>query len=85
MSFAVRSFDDGLRTTGLFPISAIGLRVFQSNVGKLCMLGLATNHGAPTHLRDFVAEELEERRIVTGSHCFGCTAGAGSSCRGAIS
>ena len=27
---------------------------------------------------------LEGRRIVTGSHCFGCTAGSGSSCGGAL-
>jgi radical SAM/Cys-rich protein len=29
-------------------------------------------------------EGLEGGRIATGSHCFGCTAGAGSSCGGAI-
>lgn len=27
---------------------------------------------------------LRERRIVTGKHCFGCTAGAGSSCSGSL-
>ncbi len=27
---------------------------------------------------------LNNRNIVTGSHCFGCTAGEGSSCRGAL-
>jgi radical SAM/Cys-rich protein len=49
------------------------------------MLGLPTDHGAPTHLREFSFEMLERRRIVTGQHCYGCTAGAGSSCRGAVS
>ncbi len=29
-------------------------------------------------------EELEGRRIAAGNHCFGCTAGAGSSCQGAV-
>jgi radical SAM/Cys-rich protein len=47
------------------------------------MLGLTTDHGAPTHLAQFSLEELEKRRIVTGPHCYGCTAGAGSGCRGA--
>ena len=28
--------------------------------------------------------QLAEQRIATGSHCFGCTAGAGSSCGGAL-
>jgi radical SAM/Cys-rich protein len=29
-------------------------------------------------------DELAGRRIATGSHCFGCTAGSGSSCAGAL-
>ena len=47
------------------------------------MLDMPVGFGAPTHLRDFVAGELETRRIATGRHCYGCTAGAGSSCGGA--
>jgi radical SAM/Cys-rich protein len=35
------------------------------------------------HIRDFRPELLAERRIVTGEHCYGCTAGSGSSCGGA--
>lgn len=46
------------------------------------MLELPVGFGAPAHIRDFVAGELDRRRIVTGRHCFGCTAGAGSSCGG---
>jgi radical SAM/Cys-rich protein len=48
-------------------------------------LGLTTDHGAPMRLQEFSLEALKERRIVTGPHCYGCTAGAGSSCRGAVS
>lgn len=29
-------------------------------------------------------DEWEGRKILTGSHCFGCTAGAGSSCGGSL-
>jgi radical SAM/Cys-rich protein len=47
-------------------------------------LGLPVNHGAPDHIRNFEPEELRLRRIVTGEHCFGCTAGAGSSCGGSL-
>jgi len=47
-------------------------------------LGLRVNHGAPDHIRDFEAKALSLRRIVTGEHCFGCTAGSGSSCGGAL-
>jgi hypothetical protein len=46
------------------------------------MLELPTNHGVPRHIRDFDAAQLHERRIVTNNHCYGCTAGAGSSCGG---
>lgn len=35
------------------------------------------------HVRDFDAAAFAARRIVTARHCFGCTAGAGSSCGGA--
>ncbi len=46
------------------------------------MLELPTNHGVPRHIRDFDAAQLHERQIVTNNHCYGCTAGAGSSCGG---
>ena len=36
-------------------------------------------------LWDIDPDSLEGRDIMTGNHCFGCTAGAGSSCGGAIS
>jgi radical SAM/Cys-rich protein len=35
------------------------------------------------HISQFDLAELTVRPIVTGRHCFGCTAGAGSSCVGA--
>ena len=35
-------------------------------------------------LWDVDPDSLENRAIMTGDHCFGCTAGAGSSCGGAI-
>jgi len=37
---------------------------------------------ASVHIKDFDREALLNREIVTGKHCFGCTAGAGSSCGG---
>ncbi len=47
------------------------------------MLELNLNHGAPNHIRDFDETKLYKRKIITGKHCFGCTAGSGSSCGGA--
>ena len=46
------------------------------------MLDLPVSFGSPLHIRDFVLERLDTRRIVTGQHCYGCTAGSGSSCGG---
>jgi radical SAM/Cys-rich protein len=42
-------------------------------------IGLPVNHGAPDHIRSFAPAALQQRRIMTGEHCFGCTANAGSS------
>lgn len=47
-------------------------------------LGLPVDMDAPAHVREFDPERLAGRRIVTGAHCFGCTAGCGSSCKGAL-
>ncbi|MEZ5400807.1 MAG: arsenosugar biosynthesis radical SAM protein ArsS [Bryobacteraceae bacterium] len=47
------------------------------------MLDMPVNHGAPAHIRDFNSALLARRTITTGPHCYGCTAGAGSSCAGA--
>ena len=38
----------------------------------------------PCHIRDFDPATYLIRRIRTAEHCFGCTAGAGSSCEGAL-
>ena len=47
------------------------------------MLGLRVNHGMPDMIMDFNIEKLRSRKIVIGNHCYGCTAGIGSSCQGA--
>jgi len=47
------------------------------------MLALPLANGAPAHIRDFTLGPLVSRHITTGQHCYGCTAGSGSSCGGA--
>ena len=46
------------------------------------MLDLEVN--TPSHIADFDPTALSARTIRVGRHCFGCTAGAGSSCGGAL-
>ena len=48
------------------------------------MLDTTVAEDVPSHIRDFNLEQLHQRRIVTGNHCYGCAAGAGSSCGGAV-
>ena len=47
-------------------------------------LAMPVNHGAPDRIDRFDHAQLVHRRIMTGNHCFGCTAGAGSSCAGVL-
>ncbi|MDO9007489.1 MAG: arsenosugar biosynthesis radical SAM protein ArsS [Thiobacillus sp.] len=50
------------------------------------MLGLALQlPGRPRpHLRDLLEQDLAGRPIAVADHCYGCTAGQGSSCGGAL-
>ncbi len=46
------------------------------------MLEMGTHEKAPAHIRDFDLGRLNDREIMMNQHCYGCTAGAGSSCGG---
>jgi radical SAM/Cys-rich protein len=48
------------------------------------MLALGLEKVRPQHIRNFDPDQLTGRQIVTGEHCYACTAGAGSGCQGAI-
>ena len=47
-------------------------------------LGLRTLRSEGRRIWEYTADELANRAIATDDHCYGCTAGAGSSCGGAI-
>jgi len=47
-------------------------------------LGMQWKEATPLYLWDLNPEQLSERSIAVGNHCFGCTAGSGSSCSGAL-
>ena len=48
------------------------------------MLGLPLGGQQTRHLRELVAVNLENHPIFIADHCYGCTAGQGSSCGGAL-
>jgi len=43
-----------------------------------------TNGEEPRHISDLLTDDLQGEDIVVAGHCFGCTAGQGSSCGGAL-
>lgn len=47
------------------------------------MLELPAN-GESKHISNIDLKKLNDREIIVNQHCFGCTAGAGSSCQGSI-
>ena len=49
------------------------------------MLDLKVAAPKSQHLKDFDLEALNKRDIIINQHCYGCTAGAGSSCGGEVS
>ena len=55
--------------------------LFDCDFNQMLELKVASKH---SHIRDFNAVELEQRKIQLSQHCYGCTAGAGSSCQGSI-
>jgi len=48
------------------------------------MLELKVNCAKSKHISQFDIEELNKRSVIIGQHCYGCTAGSGSSCGGAV-
>ncbi len=48
------------------------------------MLELPVHPSVSRTIFDFEPTTLASREIVLGPHCFGCTAGSGSSCGGAV-
>lgn len=48
------------------------------------MLDLPVDSSLPQTIVDFDIDKLANRPVVTANHCFGCTAGSGSSCGGSV-
>ena len=57
-------------------------RLFDCDFNQMLEMELA--HGLPRDVRSLDVRDLAGRPIRTGEHCYGCTAGAGSSCGGSL-
>jgi radical SAM/Cys-rich protein len=59
--------------------------LYDCDFNQMLDLPLHDPDGSRPHLRDLRRLALEDKPIVTADHCYGCTAGQGSSCGGALS
>jgi radical SAM/Cys-rich protein len=48
------------------------------------MLDIGLEDALPQHIAEFDEARLARRTIAIGQHCYGCTAGSGSGCQGAV-
>ncbi|NJM57976.1 MAG: radical SAM/Cys-rich domain protein [Synechococcales cyanobacterium RU_4_20] len=87
MELLVNSFNpatiSGLMCRNTISVSWDG-RLFDCDFNQMLELEIQQPDRKLSHIRDFDPEMLAQRQIITGRHCFGCTAGRGSSCGGAI-
>jgi len=58
--------------------------VYDCDFNQMLGLPLAWKGKARTHLRELIGNELAGNAIIVKDHCYGCTAGQGSSCGGAL-
>ena len=72
---------DGLMCRSLISVGWDG-RLYDCDFNQ--MLELPLSAGMPRTIKELDLHVLTNRRISTGEHCYGCTAGSGSSCGGAV-
>jgi radical SAM/Cys-rich protein len=58
--------------------------VYDCDFNQMLGLPLAWNNRPRTHLRDLLGADLDGNPVAVRDHCYGCTAGQGSSCGGAL-
>jgi radical SAM/Cys-rich protein len=60
--------------------------VYDCDFNQMLDLPLSVDQGERLHIRELASPDaLAGRDIAVGDHCYGCTAGQGSSCGGALS
>jgi hypothetical protein len=57
---------------------------YDCDFNQMLGLPLALDGKPRTHIRDLVGRALDDNPIAVADHCYGCTAGQGSSCGGAL-
>jgi len=58
---------------------------YDCDFNQMLNLPMCLNGKQKTHISELKLEQLENNPIIIADHCYGCTAGQGSSCGGALS
>ena len=58
--------------------------LYDCDFNQMLGLPLVVRGSARPHLKDVLGRDLDGNPIVVNDHCYGCTAGQGSSCGGAL-
>jgi len=58
--------------------------VYDCDFNQMLGIPLRVNGTPRTHIKDLVGVDLTDNPIMVADHCYGCTAGQGSSCGGAL-
>ncbi|MFQ5661344.1 MAG: arsenosugar biosynthesis radical SAM (seleno)protein ArsS [Gammaproteobacteria bacterium] len=58
--------------------------IYDCDFNQMLNLGMKVNGSNSVHLSDLLGKELTGQAITVRDHCYGCTAGQGSSCGGAL-
>jgi radical SAM/Cys-rich protein len=58
--------------------------VYDCDFNQMLGLGLAWKGRSRVHLKELIGADLRNSRVCVRDHCYGCTAGQGSSCGGAL-
>ncbi len=74
---------DGVMCRDLVSVDYRGY-VYDCDFNQMLDLQLGYGQGQRVHLRELMAQDLNDTPITVADHCFGCTAGQGSSCGGAL-
>jgi len=74
---------DGVMCRSLISIDWQGF-IFDCDFNQMLGLPMAAAGGEKMHLSELLHTDIEGRPIIVMEHCYGCTAGQGSSCGGAL-
>ena len=72
---------DGLMCRNTLSVDWLG-NLYDCDFNQMLEIPVSKNVGQT--IQEFDSETFFDREIMTNSHCFGCTAGSGSSCGGTV-